>query len=163
MPQNPQQQGHILLEKQIGHNTSWSSFSADTVLIPNDNLGHASLQVPERFCRNVFFFLTFHVKHFPVRCQNHSQIIIGDTAPGFVFWLHHRLQLCFFWFSALGDSFSCPQLLIKLSSIQGITYVNSVSGRMFRFNRCLPTSAFLSSSQCISLLRGSQCLCSGTN
>lgn len=98
-------------------------------------------------------FLTFQVKHFPVGCQDHSQIIISDTAPGFVFWLHHGLLLCFSWFRALGDGFSCPQLLIKLSSIREITYVGCVSGRMFCFNRCLPTSTSLSPSWSISAQR----------
>ena len=45
-----------------------------------------------------FFFYILHLKwNIPCRyCHNHSHIIIGDTAPGFVFWLHHRPQLRLF-------------------------------------------------------------------
>ena len=43
-------------------------------------------------------------------------------------------------FPSLGDSFSCSRILIKLSGVQGATYVNSVAGRMFCSNWRLPMS-----------------------
>lgn len=86
MPQNPQQQGHILLETQLVIILPGAASLQKTVLMPNDNFGPRIISGSRKILQECCFcFLTFQVKHFPVGCQNHSQIIIGDTAPGFVF------------------------------------------------------------------------------
>lgn len=81
----------------VSQNKSLNSwFHAEKKIV----LGHLWVQLRLYGCgSNVFFFFTFYIwsETFPCRyCHNHSHIIIGDTAPGFVFWLHHRLQLRLF-------------------------------------------------------------------
>lgn len=100
MPQNPPQQGHAMLKENTRR-----------ILLC------ASFQVQQRF-------FTGSRETFPRRNrQNLPWIIIVDPALGFVLWLHHRLQTRI----TLGDSFSRPQLLIKLSGIHGTTNVWSTS------------------------------------
>lgn len=86
-------------------------------------------------------------------------VIIGDAAPGFVFWWHHTFQLSFFWFPALGDTYSCPPLLINLQEHKE-SGVYSGRGRMFPLQQALAYEHF--SDPRLSALTGGVCSSANT-